>query len=292
MAALGLLALLDDITTVLDDVAVLSKIAVKKTAGIAGDDLAVGAGTVTGADPAREIPVVWAVAKGSFINKVYLIPGALLLNAVAPFLIRPLLVLGGIYLCYEGAEKILHVFLHRNGAAQKHHEKLTEALLDSPAALVRVEKEKIAAAVKTDLILSGEIVAVTLGAVAESPFGLQVVVLCGIGVIMTAGIYGLVAGIVKLDDLGFYLSKKRSLLARRAGGALIAAAPKIMKGLSVVGTAAMILVGGQLIVHHGSIFISVAAGLAAGFIAIPAVKYGGIAGRKVLSLLHRQRRES
>lgn len=301
MAAGGLLALLDDIATVLDDVAVMSKVAVKKTAGIAGDDLAVGAGTVTGADPTREIPVVWAVAKGSFINKVYLIPGALALNLVAPFLIQPLLMAGGAFLCYEGAEKILHA--RHTKADKKHDEKLVKAFEKSPQALLDFEKSKIRAAINTDLILSGEIVAVTLGAVAEKSFSTQLGVLCAIGLLMTVGIYGLVAGIVKLDDFGLYLAKRKRKLVRRLGTGFVHAAPKIMKGLSVVGTAAMILVGGELIVHgipaaahilHDAgrfmnIGAAAATGLLAGLAAIPFVKFCSLLGQKVLSIKPRKK---
>jgi predicted DNA repair protein MutK len=292
MAAGGLLALLDDIAAVLDDVAVMSKVAIKKTAGIAGDDLAVGAGTVSGADPSRELPVVWAVAKGSFINKLYLVPGALVLNAVAPFAIQPLLMAGGLFFCYEGAEKILHA---RKPAADK---KMTAAFLESEEALLAFEKEKIKSAIRTDLVLSAEIVVITLGAVAAETFAVQVAVLSFIAVFMTVGIYGLVAGIVKLDDLGFHLSRRRSRLARRIGALLLRAAPWVMKSLSVIGTAAMILVGGELILHgippaahalhdagfFANMLMSALAGLITGFAAVPAAKYCGILWKKVISI--------
>lgn len=288
MAAGGLLALLDDIATVLDDVAVMSKVAVKKTAGIAGDDLAVGAGTVVGADPARELPVIWAVAKGSFINKLYLVPGALLLNFIAPFLILPLLMAGGAFLCYEGVEKILHA--RQTRAGKKNDEKLLQAFEKSPEALLAFEKSKIRAAINTDLILSGEIVAIALGAVAEKPFVTQVGVLSAIAIFMTVGIYGLVAAIVKIDDAGFYLIKRPQKILRSLGDILVQAAPKIMKALSVIGTAAMILVGGELILHgippaehilHGAGALMNAAaalltGLLTGFATIPLVKGCGI----------------
>lgn len=298
MAAGGLLALLDDIAAVLDDVAVMSKVAIKKTAGIAGDDLAVGASTVTGADPARELPVVWAVAKGSFINKLYLVPGALLLNAVAPFLIKPILMAGGVFFCYEGVEKILHA------RSKKDDKKATAAFVEGEAALLEFEKQKIRSAIKTDLVLSAEIVAVTLGVVASSPFSTQLAVLSAIALLMTVGIYGLVAGIVKLDDLGFHLSKKRSPAAKRFGILLVQAAPKVMKALSVIGTAAMLLVGGELILHgipataHAlhevSGFVSAAAsaimGLIIGFIAIPVWNFCSAAAKKVLSIKSHKKR--
>lgn len=286
MAAGGLLALLDDITTLLDDVAVLSKVAAGKTAGISGDDLAVNSQMLIGIDPKRELPIVWSVAKGSFKNKLFLIPGALALNFALPAAITPILMLGGAYLCYEGMEKTLH--FRQTAGDVRHHEALTAAALKSTEALQIFERDKIRGAINTDLILSGEIIAVTLGTVATSPFVTQVIVLSTIGIAITVGIYGLVAGIVKLDDLGLHLVKTRgsSLFAktmRWLGGGLIQAAPKLMKFLAVAGTAAMLLVGGELIIHgipgtehfmHGPLGMvyAVVAGVIIGLCAIPAVK--------------------
>ncbi len=248
MAGSGLLALLDDITALLDDIAVLSKAAAGKTIGITGDDLAVNAHVVVGIDPARELPIVWSVAKGSFKNKLFLIPGALALNFAAPAAITPILMLGGVYLCYEGTEKILHA--RHSAKEDSRHEKLTAAAIKSPAALQAFEKNKIRGAINTDLILSTEIIAVTLGTVATEPFITQVIVLTGIGAAITVGIYGLVAAIVKLDDLGLHLEKTSGTKMMRAlGSGLVQAAPVIMKFLAVAGTAAMLLVGGELILH-------------------------------------------
>jgi len=252
MAGSGLLALLDDITTLLDDVAAISKAAAGKTAGISGDDLAVNSHVIVGVDPSRELPIVWAVAKGSFKNKGYLIPGALILNFILPAAITPLLMLGGAYLCYEGMEKTLHS-LH-GAESGKHHRNLTAAAIKSPQALYEFEKNKIKGAINTDLILSAEIIAVTLGTVAAEPFIVQLSVLGAIGVVLTAGIYGLVAVIVKLDDLGLHLAETPGngppvKILRALGNGLVQAAPKIMRFLAVAGTAAMLLVGGELILH-------------------------------------------
>lgn len=252
MAATGLLALLDDITTILDDIAAMSKIAAQKTAGIAGDDLAVNANVVYGIDPKRELPIIWAVAKGSFKNKALLIPGALALNAAAPWGITPLLMAGGAFLCYEGVEKVLHK--EQNDENEKHHQELTAAALSSAEVLLNLEKDKIKQAINTDLILSAEIVAVTLGAVATASFLTQIGVLTAVGVGMTIGIYGLVAGIVKIDDFGLHLAQAKGhtslqKLSRMIGGKLVRSTPYIMKTLSVIGTAAMFAVGGGIILH-------------------------------------------
>lgn len=248
MAAGSLLALLDDIATVLDDVTLMTKVAAKKTAGVLGDDLALNAQQVTGVDSTRELPVVWAVAKGSMWNKAILVPAALLISAFAPWLIIPLLMIGGAFLCFEGAEKLAHKFLHSPEEDAAHKARLAAALVGKED-MVAVEKEKIKGAIRTDFILSAEIIAITLGTVASAPFGQQVAVLAGIALIMTLGVYGLVAGIVKLDDLGLWLGQRASAAARALGRGIVAAAPWLMKGLSVAGTAAMFLVGGGILVH-------------------------------------------
>jgi len=248
MAASSLLALIDDIATVLDDVAILTKVAAKKTAGVVGDDLALNANQVAGVKAERELPVVWAVAKGSFLNKLILVPSALAISALAPWAIIPLLMIGGAFLCYEGFEKLAHRLLHGKAEEDAHHKDLVQALSDPAVDLVAFEKEKIKGAIRTDFILSAEIVVITLGTVAEAAFMTQVVVLSGIAILMTIGVYGLVAGIVKLDDAGLYLSK-RAGAARALGDFILALAPWLMKGLSVAGTAAMFLVGGGILVH-------------------------------------------
>ena len=217
MAAASLLALLDDIASVLDDVAVLSKVAAKKTAGVLGDDLALNAQQVTGVSADRELPVVWAVAKGSFVNKAILVPAALAISAFAPWAVTPLLMVGGAFLCYEGFEKLAHRFLH-GGHEEGRRCRSGRALLPTPAVdLVALERDKIKGAVRTDFILSAEIVAITLGTVADAPFTTQVTVLSGIAVLMTVGVYGFVAGIVKLDDLGLWLSRRDSAAAQGLG---------------------------------------------------------------------------
>ena len=246
--ASSLLALLDDIATVLDDVAILSKVAAKKTAGVLGDDLALNAQQVSGVSADRELPVVWAVAKGSMLNKVILVPAALAISAFAPWLITPLLMVGGAFLCFEGFEKLAHKFLHSRAEDDAHHAELTQALSDENVDLVAFERDKIKGAVRTDFILSAEIIAITLGTVAGQSFGTQVGVLVGIALLMTVGVYGFVAGIVKLDDLGLYLSQ-RGAVAAAIGRGILVFAPWLMKALSVVGTAAMFLVGGGILVH-------------------------------------------
>lgn len=250
--ASSLLALLDDIASILDDVSVLSKVAAKKTAGVLGDDLALNAQQVTGVKADRELPVVWAVAKGSMLNKAILVPAALAISAFAPWAVTPLLMLGGAFLCYEGFEKLAHKFLHRPEEDAAHAAQHKQAVADPGVDLVVLEKDKIKGAVRTDFILSAEIIAITLGTVQQSPFLTQLVVLAGIAVVMTIGVYGLVAGIVRLDDAGLHLSRlggARSALGR----AILAAAPWLMKGLSVVGTAAMFLVGGGILTHGVSV---------------------------------------
>ncbi|HAS6968808.1 TPA: DUF808 family protein [Vibrio parahaemolyticus] len=247
MAGASLLTLLDDIAAVLDDVALMSKMAAKKTAGVLGDDLALNAQQVSGVASEREIPVVWAVAKGSFKNKLILVPSALLISAIIPWLIMPLLLIGGLFLCFEGAEKVLEkLFPH----SHPHEEK--EELVDTGESLEDYEKRKVAGAIRTDFILSAEIIVIALGTVTGASFVTQILVVSLIAVIMTIGVYGLVAGIVKLDDLGFYLeirSKGKGWMAK-VGSALVAFAPKLMKLLTIVGTAAMFLVGGGIVVHN------------------------------------------
>ncbi|EKO3390904.1 DUF808 domain-containing protein [Vibrio fluvialis] len=248
MAGTSLLTLLDDIATVLDDVAVMSKVAAKKTAGVLGDDLALNAQQVSGVAAEREIPVVWAVAKGSFRNKLILVPAALIISSIAPWLIMPLLLLGGLFLCFEGAEKVLEKLFHSQ--PEKKPEEAMEEL--SQVNVEEYEQKKIKGAIRTDFILSAEIIVIALGTVQGKEMLTQIVVVSLIAVIMTAGVYGLVAGIVKLDDLGFYLERKSKGegLRARLGSALVSFAPKLMKGLTVVGTAAMFLVGGGIVVHN------------------------------------------
>ncbi|MGI3131543.1 DUF808 domain-containing protein [Halopseudomonas pachastrellae] len=244
--ATSLLVLLDDIASVLDDVSMMTKVAAKKTAGVLGDDLALNAQQVTGVRAERELPVVWAVAKGSLRNKFILVPAALLISAVAPWLITPLLMLGGAFLCYEGAEKLAHRFLHD---VHSEHQETVKALNDEKVDMVAREKRKIAGAIRTDFVLSAEIIAITLGTVAEAEFLTRVLVLCGIALVMTIGVYGLVAGIVKLDDGGLALTRRTSAFAQACGRGILAAAPWLMKTLSVVGTAAMFMVGGGILSH-------------------------------------------
>jgi predicted DNA repair protein MutK len=250
MAAGSLLALIDDIASVLDDVALMSKVAAKKTAGVLGDDLALNAQQVTGVHADRELPVVWSVALGSLRNKAILVPAALAISAFLPQAITPLLMLGGAYLCFEGFEKLAHKFLHSAAEDAAHEEELATALAAN-ADMREVEKEKIKGAIRTDFILSAEIIVISLGVVNEqgASFGAQVAALVAVAVAMTIGVYGVVAGIVKIDDLGLYLSRKKSGAARAIGNMLLAAAPRLMKALSVIGTAAMFMVGGGIIGH-------------------------------------------
>ena len=255
--ASSLFALLDDIATLLDDVALLTKVAAQKTAGVLGDDLALNAQQVSGVAAERELPVVWAVCKGSLLNKAILVPAALVLSLTLPWLITPLLMLGGAYLCFEGFEKVAHAWLHRGGDAQAHAQALQESLHDGDLDLVALERDKIQGAIRTDFVLSAEIIAITLGTVQNSAWPIQLAVLSGVALIMTAGVYGLVAGIVKLDDLGLYLSRqpvRGRPWKQGLGRWLLGAAPWLMKALSVLGTLAMFLVGGG-IVSHGLAFV-------------------------------------
>jgi predicted DNA repair protein MutK len=300
--ATSLFALLDDIATLLDDVSVLTKVAAKKTAGVLGDDLALNAQQVSGVKAERELPVVWAVCKGSFINKAILVPAALLIGTWLPWLVTPLLMIGGAFLCFEGCEKLAHKFLHKDEHAAEVSQ-LEQALVDPSVDLVAVERDKIKGAVRTDFILSAEIIAITLGTVQGQPFTTQLSVLVGIALIMTIGVYGLVAGVVKLDDAGLYLSRREGAASQALGRGILAAAPWLMKALSIAGTAAMFLVGGGILVHGvpalghaveawavnagsllgslGSMGVNAGVGIVAGAIVLAAVELGKKAfGRK------------
>ena len=248
MAAASLLLLIDDIAAMLDDVSVMTKIAAKKTAGVLGDDLALNAQQVSGVKADRELPVVWAVCKGSFVNKLILVPAALAIGSFLPWAITPLLMIGGAFLCFEGVEKLAHKFLHKD----EHEAQVTQhvqAVADPAVDVVAAEKAKIKGAVRTDFILSAEIIVITLGTVGGQSFGTQVAVLSSIALIMTIGVYGLVAGIVKLDDAGLWLTRRASAAQQAFGRGILATAPWLMKALSVAGTAAMFLVGGGILVH-------------------------------------------
>ena len=247
--ATSLLALLDDVATILDDVSVMTKVAAKKTAGVLGDDLALNAQQVSGVKAERELPVVWAVAKGSLVNKAILVPGALAISAFAPWLVTPLLMVGGAFLCYEGVEKLAHRYLHSPEEDRAHEAELASALADPQADLVAVEKDKIKGAIRTDFVLSAEIIAITLGTVATETLTKQTAVLVSIALLMTVGVYGFVAGIVKLDDGGLALSRRADAFSRGLGRAILAFAPMLMKLLTILGTAAMFLVGGGILVH-------------------------------------------
>ena len=252
--ASSLLALIDDIATILDDVAVLTKVAAKKTAGVLGDDLALNAQQVSGVKADRELPVVWAVCKGSFLNKAILVPSAIAISAFIPWAVTPLLMAGGAFLCLEGFEKLAHKYLHRPAEDDARHEELVNALSNPSVDLVALEKDKIKGAIRTDFILSAEIIAITLGTVQSSPLATQITVISGIALLMTVGVYGLVAGIVKLDDAGLLMTQRTGDSAfrrtqRSVGRGILKAAPYLMKTLSVVGTAAMFLVGGGILTH-------------------------------------------
>jgi len=256
--ASSLFALLDDIATILDDVSVMTKVAAKKTAGVLGDDLALNAQQVAGVSASRELPVVWAVAKGSALNKAILVPAALLISALMPWAITPLLMIGGSFLCFEGAEKLVHKFLHPQDEATAEAA-IHAALADPDVDLMELEKTKIKGAIRTDFILSAEIIVISLGAAAGAGLAQRFGVLTAIAVIMTVGVYGLVAGIVKLDDAGLALINRKNQLAQALGRGILAMAPKLMKFLSVAGTTAMFLVGGGIVahgiapLHHGQV---------------------------------------
>ncbi len=251
--ATGLLLLLDDIATVLDDVSTMTKVAVQKTAGVLGDDLALNAQQVSGVQPIRELPIVWAVAKGSLVNKAILVPTALLLSYFLPWAVMPLLIIGGVFLCYEGCEKLAHKFLHPQ-EDKEEHAKLMQALAAPDVDLQAIERTKIQGAVRTDFILSAEIIVITLGAIADNHFGVKVGVLIGVSLIMTVGVYGLVAAIVKMDDVGYWLTRREGdrvgrKSQRGLGLTLLWFAPLLLKFLAIAGTAAMFLVGGGILVH-------------------------------------------
>jgi len=247
--ASSLLLLLDDIATILDDVSVMTKVAARKTAGVLGDDLALNAEQVSGVRAERELPVVWAVAKGSVRNKLILVPAALAISAFLPWAVTPLLMVGGLFLCYKGFEKVAHKLLHDPGENAAHRAALRAALVQSREALLTVEKDKIKGAIRTDFILSAEIIVIALGTVADKALAVQVGVLVGIAALMTVGVYGLVAGIVKLDDLGLRLRRGANAALATTGRGILRAAPWLMKFLSVAGTAAMFLVGGGILTH-------------------------------------------
>ena len=252
MAGTSLLALIDDIATLLDDVAVMSKVAVKKTAGVLGDDLALNAEQVTGVSADRELPVVWAVAKGSFINKLILVPAALAISYFVPAAIIPLLMLGGLFLCFEGCEKLAHKIFHDKKEDAERHVELVKAVANPAVDLVAFEKEKIKGAVRTDFILSAEIVVISLGTLTDATMTVRIATLSAIAIFMTVGVYGLVAAIVKLDDLGLSLlnsSGAGSPFKHKLGKGILVVAPLLMKSLSVIGTAAMFMVGGGILVH-------------------------------------------
>lgn len=247
----GLFAILDDIAVLLDDAAVMSKVAAKKTAGILGDDLAVNAERATGFRASRELPVLWAITKGSFINKVIIVPLALLLSAYASWLIIPILLLGGCYLSYEGMEKIYHYFTHKKHDTPTIQEAATEK------ELLEKEKTKIKSAVRTDFILSIEIIMIALGTVMEQPLVMQIIVVTVIAILATVGVYGVVALIVRMDDMGFYLISKAarfkgflSKIISGSGSLLVASLPWVIRALGVIGTIAMLLVGGGMFTHN------------------------------------------
>ncbi|MBE5251407.1 DUF808 domain-containing protein [Mixta mediterraneensis] len=248
MAGTSLLTLLDDIATLLDDISVMGKVAAKKTASVLGDDLSLNAQQVAGVKANRELPVVWGVAKGSFLNKLILVPLALVISAFAPWLITPLLMIGGAYLCYEGVEKVLHSLQHdkQQNSPEARQQRLDKLSTQNPR---EYEQKKVKGAIRTDFILSAEIVAITLGIVSKAPLLNQVIILAGIAILVTIGVYGIVAAIVKIDDFGYWLREKSSSVAQDVGGFLLATAPWLMKILSVVGTIAMFLVGGNIVVH-------------------------------------------
>lgn len=254
MAGSSLLVLIDDIAALLDDVSVMTKLAAKKTAGVLGDDLALNAQQVTGVSADRELPVVWAVAKGSFVNKLILVPAALLISAFVPWLITPLMMLGGLFLCFEGFEKVWHVLFHDKAEKEAAHQALVDKLNDPEQDPVEFEKDKIKGAIRTDFILSAEIIVLTLGLLQNSEFAVRVAVLSCVAIGMTVFVYGLVAGIVKLDDAGLHLiateeDKPLSGIRRAFGRGLLAFAPFLMKALGFFGTLAMFLVGGGILVH-------------------------------------------
>ncbi|WP_420555351.1 DUF808 domain-containing protein [Neptuniibacter marinus] len=251
MAGSSFFALIDDIATLLDDVASMTKVAARKTAGVLGDDLALNAEQVSGVKADRELPVIWAVAKGSLLNKMILVPAALAISYFIPWLITPLLMLGGLFLCFEGFEKVFHALFHSKESKEAHHKELKSAIENKDVDIVEFEKQKIKGAIRTDFILSAEIIVITLGTVAGAALLTQLSVLIGLSFIITVGVYGIVAGIVRLDDIGLYLIRNpdSSPFQKALGRGILSAAPKLMKALSIIGTIAMFMVGGGILVH-------------------------------------------
>jgi len=289
VAGASLLVLIDDIAAILDDVAVLTKVAAQKTAGVLGDDLALNAQQVAGVAAERELPVVWAVCVGSLKNKLILVPAALAISALIPWAVTPLLMLGGIYLCLEGVEKLAHPWLHSEAEDTAHHAVELAAVADETIDLEVFEAEKIKGAIRTDFVLSAEIIVIALGTVATQPFMTQLTVLAGIGVIMTFGVYGIVGGIVKMDDVGAWLLLNGRGIMKIIGKGLLLAAPKLMKTLTIVGTAAMFLVGGGILahgippVHHGIEQVAEMAGVMSGIVSMSLdVVVGVVAGAVAL----------
>ncbi|WP_137169056.1 DUF808 domain-containing protein [Marinomonas sp. FW-1] len=265
MAMTGLLALLDDITTLLDDVAVFSKVAAKKTAGVLGDDLALNAEQVSGVKADRELPVVWAVAKGSFLNKLILVPLALAISAFMPWLIHPLLMVGGLYLCFEGVEKVLHTFRDNHEEKEALRKNVKQAT--SAKELLALEKSKVKGAIRTDFVLSAEIIVIALGTVAEQSLLTQAMVVSVVAFIVTVGVYFLVGLIVRLDDIGLHLNQSNSTIVKQLGFVILKGAPMLIRLLTIVGTIAMFLVGGGIFVHglpalHHLANIAVSGGIA------------------------------
>lgn len=289
MAGASLLVLLDDIAAVLDDVALMTKVAAKQTAGVLGDDLALNAEQVSGIRAERELPVVWAVAKGSLKNKLILVPTALTISWIAPWLIMPLLMLGGAYLCFEGCEKLVHPLLHSHAEDAAQHAELVAAVANPEVDLVAFERDKINGAVRTDFVLSAEIIVITLGSVATAAFATKAAVVVGIALIMTAGVYGLVAVIVKLDDAGLYLCQQPVVglwtkIRYQIGLACLHGAPYLMKLLAIVGTAAMFMVGGGILAHGIPVVHHFIAQLAQSAYVVPVV--GGMLEMLLASLLN------
>ncbi|ABF89170.1 putative membrane protein [Myxococcus xanthus DK 1622] len=284
MAGSSLLTLIDDIASLLDDIAAMTKVATRKTAGVLGDDLALNAQQVSGVSADRELPVVWAVAKGSMVNKAILVPAALAISALAPWAIIPLLMLGGAFLCFEGFEKVAQKFLHGKEEQAAQKQERVNAVADPSVDLVAMEKDKIKGAIRTDFILSAEIVVISLGTLTAASFGMQVAVLTGIALLMTVGVYGLVAGIVKLDDAGLYLMKAEGGVKRSLGRGILATAPYLMKGLGIVGTAAMFMVGGGILTHGIAPLHHFIEHATAAVAAVPGV--GGLLGALVPSLMN------
>lgn len=293
MAGASLLVLLDDIATLLDDVAAMTKVAAQKTAGVLGDDLALNAQQVAGVRAERELPVVWAVALGSLKNKAILVPAALAISALVPWLIMPLLMLGGFYLCFEGVEKLAEKWLHHPAEEAKEHQAELQAFADESVDMVQFEREKIKGAIRTDFVLSAEIIVIALGTVAMQSFSAQLAVLAGVSLLMTVGVYGFVALIVKLDDMGIVLLRRQGALAQALGRLLLLTAPRLMKLLTVVGTAAMFLVGGGILVHgipplhHAIEHLADTAGSMGGLVSLLLGGGAGlIGGALVLAVVH------